>query len=86
MITILKSLHKNVNVNFIVGTAAHIHSSALGVKQRDKLGPILFTIFNAAITIAWRKMYNRPLRIFRTKKDFILTGHGSTIKQHCCPI
>ena len=52
MIAILKSLHKNVNVNFIVGTAAHIHSSALGVKQRDKLGPILFTIFNAAITIA----------------------------------
>ena len=52
MITILKSLHKNVNVNFIVGAAAHIHSSALGVKQRDKLGPILFTIFNAAITIA----------------------------------
>ena len=80
IITILKSLHKNVNVKFTVGTVTHILSSIIGVKQGDILGPILFTIFIAAIMITWRKMYDRPLCIFRTKKDFILTGRRSTTK------
>ena len=33
IITILKSLHKNVNVKFTVGTVTHILSSVIGVKQ-----------------------------------------------------
>ena len=80
IITILKSLHKNVNVKFTVGTVTHILSSIIDVKQGDILGPILFTIFIAAIMITWRKMYDRPLCIFRTKKDFILTGCRSATK------
>ena len=71
IITILKSLHKNVNVKFTVGTVIHILSSIIGVKQGDIPGPILFTIFIATIMIKWRKMYDRPLCIFRAKKDFI---------------
>ena len=43
--TILKSLHKNVNVKFTVGTVTHFLSSIIGVRQGDILGPILLTIF-----------------------------------------
>ena len=80
IITIMKSLHKNVIVKFAVGIVMPILSSIIGVKQGNILGPILFTIFIAAIMISWRKMYDRPLCIFRTKKDLILTGHRSTTK------
>ena len=41
----LKSVNKNINVKFTVGTVTHILSSINGVKQRDIPGPILFTIF-----------------------------------------
>ena len=74
IITILKSLHKNVNIKFIVGTVTHILSNIIGVKQGDILSPILFKIFNAAIMITWKKKYDRPLCIFRAKNHFILTG------------
>ena len=80
IITILKSLHKNVNVKFTAGTVTRILSSIIGVKQGDILGPMLFTTFIAAIMITWRKIYDRSLCIFRTKKDFILTGRRSTTK------
>ena len=80
IITILKSLYKSVNVKFTVGTITHILSSIIGVKQGDIMGPILFTIFIAAIMITWKKMYDRPLCISRTKRDFILTGRRSTTK------
>ena len=71
IITILKSLHKNVNVKFTVGTVTYILSSIIGVKQGDILDPILFTIFIAAIMITWRKINDKPSCILRTKKDFI---------------
>ena len=45
------------------------------------MDPMLFTIFIAATMITWRKMYDRPLCIFTTKKDFILTGGRSTTKR-----
>ena len=80
IITTLKSLLKNVNVKFTVGAVTHILSSIIVVKQGDILGPILLTIFIAAIMITWRKLY-RPSYIFRTKKDFILTGRRSTTKR-----
>ena len=76
----MKSLHKNVNVKFAVGAVTHILSSIIGVKQEGILGPILFTIFIAAIMIMWKKMSDRPLSIFRTKKDFILTGRRAAAK------
>ena len=76
----MKSLNKNVNVKFTTGTVTHILSSIISVKQGDLLGPILFTIFIAAIMITWTKMYDRPLCIFRTKQGFILTGRRSTTR------
>ena len=79
-ITILKSLYKNVNVKFTVGKVTHIVSSIISIKQGDILDPKLFTIFIAAIMITWRKMYDRPLCICRTKKYFILTGRRSLTK------
>ena len=80
IISILKSLHKNINIKFTVDTVTHILSITVGVKQGDIQGPILFTIFTAAIMIIWRKLYDRPLCIFRTKKDFISTGRRPTTR------
>ena len=31
--------------------------------------------------IMWKKMSDRPLSIFRTKKDFILTGRRAAAKE-----
>ena len=84
IISILKSLHKNITVKFTVGAVTHILSSIIGVKQEDILGSILFAIFLAAIMITWRKHYEKPLCIFRTKKDFILTGPRPTTKGIDC--
>ena len=58
----------------------HILSNIINVNQGGILGSILFTIFIAAIMITWRKLYDRPLCIFRTKKDFISTRHRPTTK------
>ena len=80
IIRILKSLHRAVNVKFTVGTFTHVLKSIIGVKQGDILGPILFTIFIAAIMITWRKCYNRPVCVFRTKNDFVMTGHRPTTR------
>ena len=76
----MKSLHKNVHVKFKVGAVTHISTSIIGVKQGNILGPILLTILIEAIMFTWRKMYDRPLCIFRTNKDIILTGRRSTTK------
>ena len=78
IIIILKFLHKNVNVKFTVCKVTQILSSIFGVKQGGILDPKLFWIFIATIMITWRKMYDRPLCFFATKKDFILTGCRST--------
>ena len=72
--SILNSLHDNFKVDFKVENCKPSINCTIGVKQGDILGPALFVIFIAAIMITWRKLYDRPLCVFRTRNDFCLTG------------
>ena len=47
-----------------------------GVKQGDILGPMLFTFYLTAIMISWRAKYDRPLCLYHTKMDDVLTGRA----------
>ena len=73
---LIKALHERVNVKFNVGGIIHTIQSAIGVKQGNILGPILFTFYAAAIMISWRKVFGGPVSIFRTKPDFVMTGRS----------
>ena len=44
------------------------------MKQGDILGPILFTFFLTAILLTWRAEFERPLCLFRSNADFVMTG------------
>ena len=74
LIDLLKSLHANVNITFIVNDISQTIECVIGVKQGDILGPILFTFYLAAIMITWRTIHARPLCIFHSKQDDVLTG------------
>ena len=43
-------------------------------RKGDILGPILFSFFLAAVIITWRAEFDRPLCIFRTNEDYVMTG------------
>ena len=74
LIRLIKSLHDNFKVDFKVENCKPSINCTIGVKQGDILGPALFVIFIAAIMITWRKLYDRPLCVFRTRNNFCLTG------------
>ena len=80
LIRLLKSLHKNIDVKFEVNDISHTINCIIGVKQGDILGPVLFTIFIAAVMITWRAAYDRPLCMFRSKEDFVMTGRRHQAK------
>ena len=46
----------------------------------DVLGPILFTMFIAAIMMSWRKTRNHPQCLYRTKDDYVMTGRSSNAR------
>ena len=76
LIMLLKSLHAHVEVKFSVNDVTQTIECTIGVKQGDILGPILFTFFLTAVMITWNAAYNRPLCLFHTKDDYVLTGRS----------
>ena len=76
LIRLLQSLHAHVEVKFTVNEVTQTIECIIGVKQGDILGPILFTFYLAAIMITWRAVHSRPLCVFRSNPDFILTGRS----------
>ena len=76
LVSLLTSLHEHVYVKFNVDNVGHIITCIIGVKQGDILGPILFTFFVAAVMITWRMTFGGPLCLFRTKRDFVMTGRS----------
>ena len=80
LIRLLKALHANVQVKFTVNEVTNTIECIIGVKQGDILGPLLFLFFLAAVMISWRKIHNRPLCMYNTKYDDVLTGRRFNTK------
>ena len=80
LIRLLKALHANVEVKFVVNDITKRINSMIGVKQGDILGPLLFIFYLAAVMISWRTSYPREVCIFYTKMDDILTGRKPSTK------
>ena len=76
LVSILKAMHKNVEVLFEVDGVKKKLNSIIGVKQGDLLGPELFTFYMSAVLETWRSLHSYDLCIMRSKEDFILTGRN----------
>ena len=72
----LQSLHAHIEIKFTVNDITNVIECVIGVKQGDILGPILFTFFLAAIMLTWRAEFDRPLCLFRSNPDFVMTGRN----------
>ena len=76
IIQLLKSLHAHFIVKFSVSDIYHEILNIIGVKQGDILGPRLFNLFIYAVMLTWHLLDSRPLCVFYTKPDFVLTGRS----------
>ena len=74
LILLLKFLHANVQVKFVVNDVTKSIESIIGVKQGDILGPLLFIFYLAAVMLTWRATHQRSLCIFHIELNDILTG------------
>ena len=74
LIRLLKALHTKVQVKFTVNDVTNTIESVIGVKQGDILGPLPFLFYLAAVMTTWRNIHKRPLCVFYTKMDDVLTG------------
>ena len=54
LISVLRAMHKSIEVLFEVDGIKRRLSSTIGVKQGDLLGPELFTFFMAGVMETWR--------------------------------
>jgi len=54
LISVLRAMHKSIEVLFEVDGLKRRLSSTIGVKQGDLLGPELFTFFMAGVMETWR--------------------------------
>ena len=82
LIRLLKSLHANVEVKFVINDITKSIDSIIGVKQGDILGPLLFIFYLAAVLITWRSAFERPVCVFHTKFDEIVTGRRYNTKKN----
>ena len=74
LVRLLVAYHDHVEVQFTVGGITSFVCSTIGIKQGDVLGPVLFIFYLAAVMETWKKEHKRPLCVFRTKEDFVMTG------------
>ena len=76
LISILRAMHKSIEVLFEVDGLKRRLSSTIGVKQGDLLGPELFTFYMAGVMETWRAGHDYEFCKLRTREDFILTGRN----------
>ena len=72
LVSLLRSLQKNLKVKFMYENATQTRDSITGVKQGDLLGPNLFIFYMIAFMKTWRSSHSDNLCCVNIKADFQL--------------